>query len=247
MARLAGKRAFVTGAGSGIGLAVCRRFVAEGAMVVAADIAGLDRAAAIDSQRVVACHCDVTDPAAVEAAIDLCQERMGGLDILFNNAGIGRGGTRLHEVSIKDWDDVIAVNVRGPFLVLKYALPLMMQSGGGSVINTASTSSYQAVARTGAYSASKGAVAQLTAMAAIEYAGDGIRVNGIAPGPTDTTLFETLPPAERVAMASALPLGRLGTADEVANVVLFLASEESSFVTGAIYVVDGGKLVGRSR
>lgn len=202
---------------------------------------------AIDSDKVIPCRCDVTDPAAVEAAIDLCRESMGGLDILFNNAGIGRGGTRLHEVSIKDWDDVIAVNVRGPFLVLKYALPLMMESGGGAVINTASTSSYQAVARTGAYSPSKGAIAQLTAMAAIEYAADGIRVNGIAPGPTETMLFETLPSDERKAMASALPLGRLGLADEVANVVLFLASDDSSFVTGAIYVVDGGKLAGRNR
>ena len=245
MAKLFGLRALVTGAGSGIGLAVCRRFLAEGATVVAVDVTltGLAPIAAHEPERLIPCHCDVADPVAVEAAIQLCRERMGGLDILFNNAGIGRGGVRLHEVTLKDWDDVISVNLRGQFLVLKYGLPLMIDSGGGAIVNTASTASFKAGAKTGAYAPSKAGVAQLTAVAALEYAADGVRINAIAPGPTETPLLQTVPAEHREAMANALPLGRMGTVEEVANVVTFLVSKEASFVTGTTYAVDGGHLI----
>jgi len=244
MGKLEGRRALVTGAGSGIGLATCRRFVAEGATVVAADVAGLDKAAAIDAARVIPIACDVSDAAAVQDLARQCEARLGGLDIVFNNAGIGRGGKRIHEIALADWDDVVSVNLRGPFLVLKYTLPLLMAAGGGAVINTASTSAFKAVAGNGAYTPTKAAVAQLTAMAAAEYARDGIRVNGIAPGPIDTPIYETIPLAQREAIVKMLPLGRMGTADEVAGLVAFLASDEAGFITGTTYVIDGGRLIG---
>jgi meso-butanediol dehydrogenase/(S,S)-butanediol dehydrogenase/diacetyl reductase len=242
MGRLAGKRALVTGAGSGIGKATCLRFAAEGATVLAADIRGEEETAAC-ARGIIPWHCDVTDADAVSAMMAGARDRMGGLDIIFNNAGIGRGGKRIHEIDLKDWDDVIDVNLRGAFLVLRFGLPLLMEAGGGSVINTASTSAFKAVVGNGAYTPSKAAVHLLTNMAAIEYAGDGIRVNAVAPGPILTPIYDSVPQDMKAKILSALPLGRMGRPEEVANVVLFLASDEAAFVTGATYLVDGGRLL----
>jgi NAD(P)-dependent dehydrogenase (short-subunit alcohol dehydrogenase family) len=245
MGRLAGKRAIITGAGSGIGRATALRFAQEGAKVIAADIGGHEETSAGSNGAIIAHHCDVRDPAAVAAMVQRAKDEWGGLDILFNNAGIGRGGKRLHEIDLKDWDDVIDTNVRGVFLVLKFALPLMMESGGGSVINTASTSAFKAVYGNGSYTPSKAAVHLMTELAAIEYAADNIRVNAVAPGPIETPIYAMVDAEMRAKILAALPIGRMGTADEVANVVLFLASDEASFVTGATYLVDGGRLIGK--
>lgn len=244
MGRLEGKHALVTGAGSGIGRAICMRFAAEGASVIAADINGHDDTAALHQERIVAHACDVTNPASVAALIGFCRSEWGGLDIVVNNAGIGRGGLRLHETSIADWDDVIAVNLRGVFLGMKFALPLLMETGGGAIINTASTAAFKAVPRTGAYTPAKAAVVQMTAMAALEYADDKIRVNAVAPGPIRTAIMDSLPADQRDGILNGLPLRRFGTVEEVANVVLFLASDEAAFITGATYLVDGGRVIG---
>ncbi|OYU34756.1 glucose 1-dehydrogenase [Novosphingobium sp. PASSN1] len=244
MGRLEGKRALVTGAGSGIGRAICLRFAAEGARVIAADIKGQDETAALGQGQILPHACDVRDPDAVAAMTAFCRAEWGGLDILVNNAGIGRGGPRLHETSITDWDDVIAVNLRGVFIGLKFALPILMDSGGGAVINMASSASFKAVPCTGAYTPSKAAVAQITAMAALEYAGDNIRVNAVAPGPIATPIIETLPVDQRDGLISGVPLRRFGSVSDVASVVLFLASDEAAFVTGATYLVDGGLVAG---
>lgn len=244
MGRLTGKRALITGGGSGIGRATAWLFAAEGATVIAADLRGHDETASGSGGKIIPHQCNVADAAAVEAMMAFARSEMGGLDIIFNNAGIGRGGKRLHEIPLKDWDDVIDVNLRGVFLVLKYGLPVMMDSGGGSVINTASTSAFKAVYGNGAYTPAKAAVHLMTNLAAVEYAGDNIRVNAVAPGPILTPIYDTVPPAMKEKIINALPLGRMGTADEVAKVVLFLASDNSSFVTGATYLVDGGRMVG---
>ena len=245
MGRLAGKRAIATGAGSGIGKATALRFAKEGAKVIAVDINGHEQTAADSDGTIIAYKCDVRDPAAVAALMQNAKSELGGLDILFNNAGIGRGGRRLHEIDLKDWDDVIDTNVRGVFLILKYGLPLMIESGGGSVINTSSTSAYKAVFGNGAYTPSKAAVHLMTELAAMEYAADNIRVNAIAPGPIETPIYASVSTEMREKILGALPIGRMGTPEEVANVALFLASDEASFVTGATYLVDGGRLLGQ--
>lgn len=244
MGRLDGKHALVTGAGSGIGRAICLRFAAEGAWVIAADIIGHDETARLGQGHVVAHECNVSDPDSIMAMIEFCRREWGRLDILVNNAGIGRGGARLHETTIADWDDVMAVNLRGVFLGLKFALPLLMESGGGSVINTASSAAFKSVPRTGAYTPSKAAVVQITEMAALEYAGDNIRVNAVAPGPIATPIIDTLPVGQRDGLISGVPLRRFGSVADVASVVLFLASDDAAFVTGATYLVDGGLIAG---
>lgn len=245
MGRLAGKRAIVTGAGSGIGRATAHRFAQEGAKVIAADIRGQDQTAADSDYAIIAHHCNVSEPAAVAALMQRARDELGGLDVLFNNAGIGRGGKRLHEIDLMDWDDVINTNLRGAFLVLKYGLPVMIESGGGSVINTSSTTAFMAVGGTGAYTPSKAGVHLMTNLAAIEYAADNIRVNAVAPGPIETPIFATIDEEMRKQVLAGMPINRMGTPEEVANVVLFLASDEASFVTGSTYMVDGGRVIGK--
>ena len=243
MGRVQDKVAVITGGGSGLGRAMARLFAKEGAKVIAADIKGQDEAAAGWDGKIVPFTCNVTSPEQIQAMFAECKERFGRLDILCNNAGIGLAGVRIHEVSLENWDKVIEVNLRGAFMVLKYGLPLMMASGGGSVVNTASTSGFKAAALNGAYTPSKGAMVMLTRMAALEYAPDNIRVNAICPGPIETPIYNQVPPQKKAAIIDQLPLKRMGTAEEVANLGLFLASDESSFVTGACYVVDGGRLI----
>ena len=244
--RHANKVVLVTGAASGIGRAMCERFAAEGACVVAADVDErvTEVAAALGGAgRWV--QCDVSVAADVAAAVGAAVAEFGGLDVICNNAGITLPPTPLTEVADDDYDRVQAVNARGVFLGMKYGIPAIMKTrpGGGCVINTASTSSLRALAGRAAYGAAKSAVASLTQTAAVEYAAGRIRVNAICPGPTRTGIFEqaraNIPGVEEL-LTHQVPLGRVCEPSEIASVASFLASDDASFMTGAIVAVDGG-------
>ena len=246
MPRISGKIAVVTGAAAGIGRAVALRFVAEGAHVIATDVQAFDRLDVIDEAggSLETRRCDVSDPHEVEALADYIRTRHGRLDVLVNNAGIGpRDPAPTHLTSLEDWDRVIGVNQRGAFLMLKHALPLMMASGGGSVINTASVGAFSATRNAIAYLASKGALLMMTRAAALEYREHHIRVNAICPGMTRTSIFEDLP-EERMAALVARTDARMIEPEEVASLALFLASDESSGISGTAQVIDNGRTAG---
>jgi meso-butanediol dehydrogenase/(S,S)-butanediol dehydrogenase/diacetyl reductase len=247
--RLHGKTAMITGAGSGIGLAMTARFAAEGAKVLAVDVTdGLDAAIAsvrAEGGEVTTRRCDVADPDQVDRLGHTAVQTLGRLDILCNNAGIGGdSAARLHELSLATWDQVMNVNLRGAFLVLQQALRVMLAQGsGGAVVNTASIGSFRAAPGATAYICSKGGVAMLTRQAALEYAADGIRVNAVAPGAIDTPMVANAPAAARARLVSQIPQGRLGRAEEVAALALFLASDEASHISGQVYTIDGARSV----
>ena len=243
MGRLEGKIALVTGASTGIGRAVALRFAREGAQVVAAA-----RGEALETLRSEAPHvidpqrCDVADPAQVAALAAYCRERYGRLDVLCNNAGIGgKTNVRIHELDVADWDRVLGTNLRGAFLVLKHLIPLMLTAGGGSVVNMASIGSFRATPGSAAYITSKGGLLLLTRTAALEYVSDNIRVNAVCPGVTRTEILDQVPREFQDMLTSRVPMGRMGTPDEVAALTLFLASDEASYITGAAYIIDGGR------
>lgn len=236
--RFNGRTVVVTGAASGLGKAMMQAFAGEGANVAALDIATTDD----PDDGILRMQCDVSDAAAVESALDRCVSHFGKIDIVCNNAGIARLGTRLHEVAIEDWDQVVAVNLRGAFLVMKHAIASMIGTGGGVIINTSSAGALRVRERTGAYGPAKSAVIRLSELAAIEYAQDGIRVNAICPGPIDTAIFDPVSLEARAALAQALPAGRFGQPHEVAALCLFLASDEAAFMTGGTYPIDGGRI-----
>lgn len=245
--RLGGKVAIVTGGGSGIGRAVAELFAREGARVVVADYKtdlGKETVEAIkrDGGDAMFVQVDVSSSAQVERLVDATLNTYGGIDILLNNAGILLFGTVL-DTDEKDWNRVVSINLTGTFLVSKAVLPHMITRGGGSIINvTSSTGAHDAGPNTAAYVSSKGGVALLTRAMAIDHAKDNVRVNAIAPGPTDTPMLRNaLSPHQLAAFAATLPMGRLGRPEELASAVMFLASDEASFVTGAILAVDGGQ------
>jgi NAD(P)-dependent dehydrogenase (short-subunit alcohol dehydrogenase family) len=254
--RLAGKVCLVTGAGSGIGRASARLFAREGAAVVVADVdagAGDLTAAEIaaDGGDTAAVCTDVTDPAACERAVRAALDRWGRLDVLFNNAGIGAVGA-VHDEPLEQLDRVLAVNVRGVFLMARAALPSMMARRSGSIINMASAIAHTGLARRASYSASKGAVLALTRSMQVDYAPYNIRVNALLPGTIQTPLVERYlrdhyPDYEQgLASIRARQLtGQLGRPEDVAAAALFLAADESQFVMGAGLVVDGGLTAGR--
>jgi NAD(P)-dependent dehydrogenase (short-subunit alcohol dehydrogenase family) len=239
--RLAGKVAVVSGAGSGIGAAIVERFVEEGAQVVAADISGLqDKVAANLGDSCLPVHADVAVSTDVQAMLNHAITTFGKLDILCNNAGIDGHVAPTGEYPEEEFDRVWSVNGRGVFLGMRYAIPLFLDAGGGVIVNTASMASSVAFPGMPAYGATKGAVRMLTKTAAAEYADKGIRVNAICPGPIRTGITDSLPPELIANVVSATPIGRYGTPAEVANLALFLASDESSFITGEEILIDGG-------
>jgi meso-butanediol dehydrogenase / (S,S)-butanediol dehydrogenase / diacetyl reductase len=239
--RFAGRRALVTGAGSGIGEAIARGLHAEGAEVVLADRAG-DRVAALAGElgeRAEARTLDVRDEDAVAGAT-------GGLDVLANVAGIG-STTSAPDTALDVWEDVFAVNARGTFLCCKHAIPGMIERGGGAIVNMGSVAGLVGLRNRAAYCASKGAVIALTRALAIDHVGDGIRVNAVCPGTVDSPWVRRL--VEDVgesldALRARQPMGRLGTPDEIAQAVLYLASDAAAFVTGSALVIDGGLTAG---
>jgi NAD(P)-dependent dehydrogenase (short-subunit alcohol dehydrogenase family) len=245
--RLKDKVAIITGGGLGIGRASAELFAREGAKVVVADFnekAGQEAVAAIRQAggEAIFVPVDVSDSAQVQRLVDTTLQAYGGIDILVNNAGILLFGTAL-DTSLQDWERVIAINLTGTFLLSKAVLPHMIARGGGSIVNlTSSTGAHDAAANTVAYVTSKGGVALLTRAMAIDHAKHNVRVNAVAPGPTDTPMLrDAMSPEQLDAFAATFPMGRLGRPEELARAILFLASDEASFVTGAILAVDGGQ------
>jgi 3-oxoacyl-[acyl-carrier protein] reductase len=250
--RLEGKVALVTGAASGLGLASALRFGAEGAKVAFADLDGAAAAKAAAELRssggsAIDIELDVTDLASVEHAVAATIEHFGQVDVLFANAGIpGEGDAAT--LPTASWDKVIAVNLTGVWFSMRAVLPHMVERGRGSILLTASVAGLTGVSNTPAYSAAKGGVVALTRQVAVDFASRGIRVNAICPGPVLTPLFEAAfrerapedPQAALRARAATVPLGRLGDPRDVANLALFLVSDEAEWITGAVYAVDGG-------
>jgi NAD(P)-dependent dehydrogenase (short-subunit alcohol dehydrogenase family) len=238
---LDGHRAFVTGGGSGIGRATCRRMAEAGARVAVVDIDG-DAATAVAADiDGVAFAADVTDYDALAAAADGAAERLGGLSIVFNNAGTSTL-SRIHEWSLDEWNRLIGVNLTGVFHGFRACVPHLLANGDGRIVSTASISGTRPAAGEAPYSAAKAAVAALTANAALEY-GPTIRVNAISPGMIRTALtaplFQYFPDLEKRYSDDA-PLGRVGEPDDIADVVVFLCSDQSRFITGQNLVIDGG-------
>ena len=249
MGRLDGKVALITGGASGMGMVAARLFASEGASVVVSDVAdeaGRELAQEITGAggRAAFVHADVSSEPDARAMVSAAVERFGGLHVLYNNAGVmlpDDGSVHTTEASI--WDATLAINVKGVAFGCKFGIPVMVDSGGGSIINVASFVAWMGAATSQtAYTASKGAVLSMTREIAVEYARQGIRCNALCPGPIETPLLMQLLSDEerRRRRLVHIPMGRLGRAEELAKAALFLACDDSSFMTGASLIVDGG-------
>ncbi|MCP4436456.1 MAG: SDR family oxidoreductase [Actinomycetia bacterium] len=254
--RLAGRRVLVTGGGTGIGRATCVRLAEEGAAVAVTDVRPEEAAETVRlveaaGGSATAYELDVTDESATQRVLAEASEMMGGLDGLFANAGITTGG-RIQELTLDDWHRVIAVNLTGPFLSIKHALPYLIESGGGAIVATGSVSSVVNGLGGGAvsYKASKGGVLQIIRVVATEHADDGVRANCVCPGFVATKIVDhaietadatTTPRSEhRPSSRVRPPISRAGDPSEIASVVAFLLSEDASFMTGSAVMADGG-------
>lgn len=238
--RLAGKVAVVTGAARGIGRAIAELFAEEGASVVAADLSVDEQ---FDSPRVRFAAHDVTDPASWERLVDAVIADHGRIDVLVNNAGIVGSYEPVETIALEDWHRVFDVDIDGAFLGVRAVIPHMRRGGGGSIINMSSIWGIAGAAGVAAYTAAKGAVRLFSKNVALSYVGDGIRSNSLHPGIIDTPLIAAQDVGITRGVVAATPMGRLGTAREIAYGALFLACDESSFMTGAELVIDGGYTV----
>lgn len=238
----------VTGGASGIGRAAATSFANRGSSVVVADVDEEGGAETVDliedaGGEATFVHTDVTDPDDVQAMVDTAVDTYGGLDHAFNNAGIEGRNAPSGTHPLDNWDRVIDINLKGVFLCLRAEIPVMVEDGGGAIVNTSSVAGIVGFAGLAPYVASKHGVIGLTRTAAVEYGGDGVRVNAICPGVIDTPMVaraseET--PEQMEAVKGATPIGRLGTPEEIGDASVWLCSEEASFVTGTAFVADGG-------
>ena len=240
------KTAIVTGAASGIGASIAEVLAASGATVVVVDLKQEDaerQAGEIREKggKAEAFAADVGDPEAVQAMVAFAVEKAGGLHLLVNNAGIGGPLSTTGTYPVEGWQKVIDINLNGVFYGMRYAIPAMIEAGGGSIVNMASVLGTVGIGQSGAYVAAKHGVVGMTKSAALEHATDGIRVNAVGPGFIRTKLVETSLDADtRAFLAGQHALGRMGEAEEVANLTAFLLSDKASFITGSYHLVDGG-------
>ncbi len=245
--RLRDRVAVITGGGGGIGRATALCMAREGASVIVSDI---DAASGEETVRLIResggeasfVRCNVAEAAEVEQLMEQAVHTYGGIDVLFNNAGIGNSQLKLAELPVEEWDSVLNVNLKGVFLGMKYAIPRMIERGGGSIINTSSVLGVKGKKYVAPYNASKAGVITLTKNAALEYGKDNIRVNAVLPGVIDTAIVDGWKAQEWKweIISKANALKRVGRAEEVAHAVLFLASDEASYITASTIYVDGG-------
>lgn len=234
------KVAVVTGGASGIGLATTKKLLSEGANVVILDLKMDEEIINRLGGNAIYLKCDVSNEENVKNCIEEIIKKFNHIDYLVANAGIGGSASKPHEVSMDEWNKVISVNQTGIFLLNKYVINEMLKNGKGAVVNTSSMYGLVGSTTSFAYSASKGAINQMTRSLALTYARDNIRVNAIAPGYVDTPILSMVPDNVKKAMGNELPIGRIGKDTEIANLICYLLSDDASFITGAIIPIDGG-------
>ena len=235
------KVAIITGGASGIGLDTAKKLAGYGVNVVLADWNdNVEDIATNIGKNVLGIKCDVSSEENVKSLVEETVSKFGHIDYLVANTGIGGGPNKAHEVSLEEWNKVVAVNQTGIFLANKYVIAEMLKNGGGCIVNTSSMYGLVGTTMIFAYSATKGAINQMTRSLALTYARDNIRVNAVAPGYVDTPILSQVLNDMKQAMASQMPIGRLGKDNEIANLIIYLLSEKASFITGAVVPIDGG-------
>ncbi|MBN8207854.1 glucose 1-dehydrogenase [Bacillus sp. NTK071] len=247
--RLQDKVAIVTGGGGGIGRATALRFASEGAKVVVSDIHSESGEESVDQiikmgGDAIFVRTDTSIEGDMKALVEECEKQYGGLDIFFNNAGVSNEEVKLVDISVDEWDRVVSINLKGVFMGMKYAIPAMEKRNGGAIVNTSSLLGFKGKKYMAPYNASKGGVITLTKNAALEYGAKNIRVNAVCPGVIDTNIVTPWKEDDRKwpIISKANALKRVGQPEEIANAVLFLVSDEASYVTGTSLLVDGGGL-----
>lgn len=235
------KVAIITGGASGIGLDTAKKLAGYGVNVVLADWNdNVEDIATNIGKNVLGIKCDVSSEENVKSLVEETVSKFGHIDYLVANTGIGGGPNKAHEVSLEEWNKVVAVNQTGIFLANKYVIAEMLKNGGGCIVNTSSMYGLVGTTMIFAYSATKGAINQMTRSLALTYARDNIRVNAVAPGYVDTPILSQVPNDMKQAMASQMFIGRLGKDNEIANLIIYLLSEKASFITGVVIPIDGG-------